>query len=114
MMMARVTRAYSRPALDALVVLGGQVRRARLARRWTVAELASRMGASRHTVAALEQGEPTVAAGLYVEAAVLCGVALFGTDALGLSREAARTRETLALLPTRARTLSPAEVDDDF
>ena len=111
--MAKVTRVYSRQTRDALEVLGGQIRRRRSGRRWSLDELASRVGASRQTVSALERGESTVAAGLYFEAAVLCGVPLFEMDAAALAREAGRTRDLIALLPSKTRADTGA-VHDDF
>jgi transcriptional regulator with XRE-family HTH domain len=97
---------------EALLVLGSAVRAGRLRRRWTVAELAERVGTSRPTLTKVEHGDPTVAIGTYFEAATLVGVPLFdGDDAR--SRFAAHTRAELALLPASARRPKVA-VDDDF
>jgi transcriptional regulator with XRE-family HTH domain len=97
---------------EALEVLGWAIRAGRLQRRWTVAELAERVGVSRPTVAKVERGDPTVAIGTFFEAATLVGVPLFADDD-ARHRYAAHKRAELALLPGSARR--PRQVvDDDF
>ncbi len=97
---------------EALEVLGWAVRAGRLQRRWTVAELAERVGVSRPTIAKVERGDPSVAIGTYFEAATLVGVPLFADDD-ARNRYAAHKRTELALLPASARR--PRQVvDDDF
>lgn len=53
-------------AKEALAQLGEQIRMARKRRRWTIAELAKKIGVSSPTIIALEKGEPTVSVGLLV------------------------------------------------
>lgn len=97
---------------EALEILAGSVRAGRIRRGWTVAELAERVGVSVPTLRKVERGDPNVALGTALEAAVLVGVALFGDDPeLRHHHLAARQRE-LALLPSVVRPR--AEVDDDF
>lgn len=91
-------------------LLGSAIRVGRLRRRWTMAELAERVGVSRQTMAKIEHGDPTVAIGTCLEAAHLVGVPLFGGDD-NRSRHAALKRAELALLPASARKVV---VDDDF
>ncbi len=55
-----------RKAKEALVQLGEQIRLARKRRRWTIAELAKKIGVSSPTIIALEKGEPTVSVGVLV------------------------------------------------
>ncbi|GCE76058.1 helix-turn-helix domain-containing protein [Cellulomonas biazotea] len=111
--MAKRTYAYLPATLAAVETLGVQVAIARRQLGWTVAELAGRLGVSTAVVGRIEKGAPGTAVGTVLEAAVLCGVPLFGADARDLPDLAARQRATLALLPERVRP-KPAEIDDDF
>jgi transcriptional regulator with XRE-family HTH domain len=97
---------------EALELLGASIKAARVRRRWSSAELAERVGVSRHTISKIEQGAAGVAIGTVFEAATLVGVALFDDDA-SRSQLAARTRAELALLPSRARR-PKVIIDDDF
>ena len=97
---------------EALQVLGWAIRAERLQRRWTIAELAERVGVSRPTMAKIEHGDPTVAIGTFFEAATLVGVPLF-VDEDARNRYGAHKRAELALLPASARR-SRQVVDDDF
>jgi transcriptional regulator with XRE-family HTH domain len=105
-------RAYSPLALEAAKLLGANVRLGRRQRRWTVAELAERVGVSEATMLKVEHGDPGVRLGIAFEAAVLVGVGLFGEDRSRRALEAARVEDRLALLPQRVR--QPLEADDDF
>ena len=75
-------------------------------------ELAERTGVSRPTINKVEQGDPGVAIGTVLEAAVLVGVPLFDVDPDVRDRYRAQKRSELALLPSRARPRR--KVDDDF
>jgi transcriptional regulator with XRE-family HTH domain len=108
-----MARAYSPPALDALVILGVQIAAARRERRWTAADLAERAGISLTTLRRAEQGAPSVAIGVVFELATLVGVPLFGQDAAGLRATRAHATDRLALLPQRVRETG-REIDDDF
>lgn len=107
------TRAYSRPARDAVRLLGLELAAARRQRRLTVTELAERAGVSRLTVRAAESGTPTVAIGTVFEIASILRVDLFGAEATGMPERLAGARHRLDLLPARVRQRS-LEVDDDF
>lgn len=98
----------------ALETLAGQIKAARLSRRWTQAELAERAAISVPTLRRIEAGDPGVAVGTVLEIAVLAGIELFNTDAIGMSVLAGRARDQVALLPQRVRTRASDEVDDDF
>lgn len=104
----------SRHAQDAVALLAGEIRAARLEKRMTAAELAERAGVSRGLVARVEQGDLACSIGTVFELAVLAGVDLFdhGNDKRSARLEG--TRKILELLPKRARALQPPKVDDDF
>jgi transcriptional regulator with XRE-family HTH domain len=105
--------AISSPhTLEAARLLGECVRLGRRERRWTLRELAERVGVSVPTMRKIERGDPSVGLGTAFEAATLTGVPLFHPDASRLSLEAARVEDRLAVLPRLVR--KPAEVDDDF
>ena len=75
-----VAVSYSPITLEATRLVGDRVRLARKGRRWTVAQLAERVGVSRVTIQKIERGDPTVALGTAFEAATLLGVTLFHAD----------------------------------
>jgi len=114
--MARIRVSPRRGAADAAAVLGQQIKAARFARTWTAAELATRIGVDRRTVAAIEAGDTAVSIGNAFNAAAILGVPLFGAeDRAELSRLRREGQERLALLPTRVdRPRKKAEPDDDF
>lgn len=113
--MARTAVAVSRASRDALAVLGGQIKAARLARGWTQADLAGRIGVDARTLSAVERGAPNVMIGTAFHAALTAGVDLFGLDGDGLALARRRGEEVLALLPTRVRRVATDDrADDDF
>lgn len=103
---------YSPRTLEATDLLGARIRLGRRERRWTLEELAERVGVGVVTMRKIERGDPSVRLGAVFEAANLTGVALFEEDPSRLPLEAARIHDRLALLPSRVR--KPAEVDDAF
>ncbi|HEX7246146.1 MAG TPA: helix-turn-helix transcriptional regulator [Solirubrobacterales bacterium] len=105
-------RTYSPLTLEAASLLGSNVRLGRRQRRWTVAELAERVGVSETTMLKVEHGDPGVRLGIAFEAAALVGVPLFSEDRSRRALEAARIEDRLAVLPQRVR--QPLEADDDF
>ena len=107
---ARPASRYSR---DAVVLLGQLIRRARIERKITAAELAERAGLSRGLVQRIEKGDPGCAIGAVFEAAAIVGVRLFDADQAALSDTINANRSTLALLPQAVRA-SRIEAKDDF
>lgn len=105
-------RSLSPLTLEAVKLLGAEVRLGRRRRHWTVAELAERVGTSEVTMLKVEHGDPGVRLGIAFEAAALVGVPLFDEDRSRRALEAARVEDQLAVLPQRTRR--PTEVDDDF
>jgi transcriptional regulator with XRE-family HTH domain len=91
-------------------VLGARIRAARLERRWTLDDLAERVGVTRVTMAKVERGDLSSRLGTVLEAAALLGVSVLG-DVNGRQAEA-QLRDRLAALPLAAR--QPRRVDDDF
>lgn len=113
--MSKRTVVPLRATTDALSTLGAQIRLARHARRWTAADLATKIGVSERTVLALESGAPGTSIGTVFNAAVMAGVPLFGTDDRA---ELARMRYTgeqqLALIKSRVYHPRRPDTDDDF
>jgi len=108
-------RQYLPATGHALSALGAQVAAARRQAGWTTADLAERLGVSRNLITRIEQGAPGTAVGTVLEAAVVCGVPLFGVEPDQLGRVAETERARLALLPERVRgSAGRGEVDDDF
>jgi transcriptional regulator with XRE-family HTH domain len=106
------TRTYSPVTVQAARLLGDRVRLARRERRWTLQELADRVGVTHVTMRKVERGDLTVALGLAFEAAAVLGVPLFHEDPSRRKLEAGRVDDRLAVLPALVR--KPVEVDDDF
>ena len=108
----KVSRTHHPAAREAARLLGAQVRAARLKRRWTLVELAERVGVTPATLRKVEDGNPTVGLGVAFEAAVLCGVPLFADDRATVADELRRVEHMLTLLPRRVRSVGT--VDDAF
>jgi transcriptional regulator with XRE-family HTH domain len=106
------TRTYSPVTVEAARLLGARVRLARRERRWTLQELADRVGVTHVTMGKVERGDLTVGLGVAFEAAAVLGVPLFHEDRSRRSLEVGRVDDRLAVLPQLVR--KPVEVDDDF
>ena len=102
---------FSPVTREAASLLGGRVRLARRERRWTVEELAERVGVSPVTIRKVERGDLTVALGTAFEAAALVGVMLFDDDPTRRVLEREHVAARLAVLPAAVRHTT---VDDDF
>ncbi len=76
-------------------------------------ELAQRLGVSRLTVRAIEQGSSTVAIGTVFEAAVTVGIPLLAEDNKEQDRLAISIAAIARVLPKRGRGRNQV-VDDDF
>ena len=96
-------RAYSRYAREALSLLGRSIRIARLERRLTTTEVASRAGISRSLLQRIEQGDPGSSIGAVFETAAVVGVALFEPERNRLEMHSVLADAKLALLPRAAR-----------
>lgn len=110
------TRAYLPATRHALDALGAQIAAARRELGWTAVDLSERLGVAPALVARIEKGAPGTAVGTVLEAAVLCGVSLFGvdpSDGPAMASIAAHERARLALLPARTRR-KPLRVPNDF
>ena len=105
-------RAYSPYALEAARLLGTRIRLARRERRWSMRELADRIGITTPTLARIEHGDLTVGLGVAFEAAALVGVALFHEDRADLRIDLDRTGNRVALLPQRVRPRREDVKDD--
>jgi transcriptional regulator with XRE-family HTH domain len=105
-------RTYSRQTIEAARLLGEQVRLGRLQRRWTLEELAERVGVTHTTLRKVERGDLSVGLGPALEAAVLAGVLLFDSDPEHLSLARRDLQARLTLVPARARR--PRKIEDDF
>jgi len=107
-----MSTAFSPLTLEATRLLGARVRVARRERRWTVLDLAHRVGVSRTTIHKVENGDPGVSLGVAFETASILGIPLFAEDRERRTLEAARLNDRLAVLPKYVR--KPTTVDDDF
>lgn len=107
-------RPYSRYSRDALTLLGQMIRRARIERGLTVAELATRAGVSRGLIQRIERGDPGCTIGAVFETAAIVGVRLFDAAGPGALGQALGTSAAmLQLLPKSVRP-SRKEAEDDF
>ena len=104
-------RSYSPVAVEAARLLGTNIRLARRQHRWTLQELADRVGVSKITMMKVERGDLTVGLGITFEAASVSGVPLFTADRSHLRLEATRLDDRLALLPNAVRK---RQIDNDF
>src|SRR3954469_22891215 len=92
-------RPLSRYCLEAALLLGRLIRRARIERKLTTADLANRLGASRGLVPRIKRGDPGGPVGTVFEVAAVVGVRLFDADQAALSSAITAHTATLALLP---------------
>lgn len=67
----------SEQTLQMLETLGGRIRKARIDANMSQVELGERIGVTRYTVGALENGRAKVAIGTVLEAACVVGLPLF-------------------------------------
>jgi transcriptional regulator with XRE-family HTH domain len=107
------TRPYSRYAAEAVSYLGRLIRKSRIERKETAAQLAERAGISRGLMQRIEHGDPGCSVGAIFEVAALLGIRLFDLDREALTANNQIAAQTLTLLPSAARpTRKP--VKDDF
>jgi len=106
-------KAYLPATEQAASALGAQIATARRELGWTQDQLAGRLGVTRQLVARIENGAPGATLGVVLEAAIVCGIRLFGVARDDLSLVADRERARAALLPARVRQ-QPMEIPNDF
>lgn len=113
-LMARLTtRSYSRYSLQALRLLGGLLRAARIERKIGTQALAERAGISRDMLYRIEKGDPRCEIGVVFELAAILGVPLFEPEPGALAARSRALEERLALLP-KAVHAPRTQVKDDF
>lgn len=105
------TRTPTAKTRDVVRILGAQISAARTRRRWTAVRLAEQINVSLPTLRKIERGEPSVAIGSVLDAAVAVGVPLFGSD---VDRLAEHLEDRIALLPRRVMPVGDEGLDDDF
>lgn len=107
------TRTYSRYSREALALLGGLLRQARLEKKMGTQALAERAGISRDMLYRIEKGDPRCEIGVVFELAAILGVPLFEPDLGALQARRRDTELRLALLP-KAVHVPRTGVKDDF
>ncbi len=105
--------SLSSGTLSVLKTLGAMIKAARLERGMSQAELSQRLGVSRHTVIALEKGEPKVSVGSVFEAATIVGIPLLADNRKELGKLATTVANLANILPERRRG-KKVTLDDDF
>ena len=99
--------------MEAAVLLGQLIRKARIERKITSEELAERAGLSRGLLRRIENGDLGCTLGAVFEAATIAGVRLFDAGAPDLSSAVASNTAVMTLLPKSVRT-ARAKPDDNF
>jgi len=108
-----VPRTYSLYTEEALTLLAGLIRTARLERKMTTQEVAERSGISRSMLQRIEKADKKCEIGAVLEVATIVGVKLFDPESSSLSTHIKHTQEKLSLLPKKARKAIKV-ADDDF
>jgi DNA-binding XRE family transcriptional regulator len=88
-------------------VIGKDISACRKVRRMSSAELALRIESSRATVSRMENGDPGVAFGLYVKAAIIFGMENNIADIFAPQNDTQAARLGREALPRRVREKSP-------
>lgn len=105
-------RAYSRYTEEALSLLAGLIRAARLEKKLSAQEVADRVGISRGMLSRIEKADPKCEIGATFEVARIVGVSLFDAEPSRLAMQVKQVEEKLALLPKSARKAKKAVIDD--
>ncbi|MFP4313653.1 MAG: helix-turn-helix transcriptional regulator [Alphaproteobacteria bacterium] len=111
--MGKTQRIYSRYTNEALKLLSGRIKVARVESGITAAALAERAGISRDLLYRIENADPSCSIGVVFEVASLLGVQLFSSDLDELKLKNKFIEDKLALLPAKVKP-KKIEVDDDF
>lgn len=107
-----LTTAPPYPVETALKALGANIRTARLRRRFSAAELGSKIGVDRRTVAEAERGKPSTAVAVY--AALLWALGMIDQLAAVADPAADEEGRTLALAREPKRARRTETLDNDF
>ncbi|MET0919046.1 MAG: hypothetical protein ABWY07_11570 [Burkholderiales bacterium] len=97
---------------QAIKVLGGHIRTARLRRNLTIEDLAGKIGTGTRPVADAEKGKPTTGIAVYV--ALLWALGLLDSLANVAAPEQDEEGQTLALARGRDRARPKSDLDNDF
>lgn len=108
-----IEASFSKITLIALKTLGEMIKLARTDRALSQDNLAKRLNVSRHTVIALEKGNPKVSIGVVFEAATIVGLPLLAESETELRKLQKITAGFNAILPKKVRT-KKERLDDDF
>ena len=111
--MSKKTRPRSHYAKAAGVLLGQLIRKARIDKKITAAEVAERAGLSRGLLRRIENGDLGCTLGSVFEVASVVGVRLFDADETSLSGALASNTAVMTLLPKAIRA-PRAKPDDNF
>lgn len=107
-----MSRTYLPHTEQAVRILGLEIAAARRLQRWTAKELSERVGVTEKTLSKIEHGDPSVGIGIFLEAAVIVGVPLFGVEASELRQVMDQRQDRLAVLPAYVRGVG--ELDAGF
>lgn len=105
-------RTYSRYTEEALSLLAGLIRAARLEKKMSAQEVADRAGISRGMLSRIEKADPKCEIGASFEVARIVGVSLFEAEPSRLAMQVKQVEEKLALLPKSARKTKKIVIDD--
>lgn len=111
--MPKKAKPHSRYAKAAAVLLGQLIRKARIDKKMTAAEVAERAGLSRGLLRRIENGGLGCTLGSVFEAASVVGVSLFNADETSLSGAVASNTAVMTLLPKAIRR-PRTKPDDNF
>jgi transcriptional regulator with XRE-family HTH domain len=111
--MSKKTRPRSRYAKAAGVLLGQLIRKARIDKKMTTAEVAERAGLSRGLLRRIENGDLGCTLGSAFEVASVVGIHLFDADETSLSGALASNTAVMTLLPKAIRA-PRTKPDDNF
>jgi len=101
----------SKTGTQILKTLGMLIRAARIERGMSQNELAERLGVSRYTVMGIEKGDPKVAGGSLIEAAVIVGIPLLASTEQELEQVTSTAASLIKVLPER---VGRKGLDDDY
>ena len=99
-------------AADALRLLGGLIKEARIKRGLTTKDFSSKVGVSRSLLARIEEGHPGCTIGTVFEISAYLGIPLFEEDHRFLKYRRATLEDKATLLQKRVRMSRDKEFDD--